>query len=173
MKIFTSAALLAALAVVLVHADVATIKADLASIDKAVADLNTRLQSNNIGYLTALGIHISAQDLDKDIQTGIADVKANKETVTDADAKDIIKTLNGTEINVASATSRLATLKPTFDRLGVTGIAKQDVVALAADTKSLGKALVAAAPSAEKAEAQALADKFNADLAAAATAYGA
>jgi hypothetical protein len=171
MKFFTSAALLA-LAVALVRADVATIKADIAAIDSAVSDLNTRLQSNNIGYLTALGIHSSAQDLDKAIQKGTADVKANTETVTDADAQDIINTLTGTETNVASATSRLVTLKPKFDSLGVSNLAKQDVAALQTDTDAFGKALVAAAPSAEQADAQALADKFNADLQNAAVAYG-
>lgn len=171
MKFFTSAALLA-VAVALVRADIATIRSDIAAIDSAVSDLNTRLGASSINYITALGIHNSAQALDKKIQQGTADVQSNTETVTDEIAQEFITTLTGTEKNVASATSRLAAQKPNFDKLGVTNLAKQDIAALSTDTDAFGKALVAAAPSAEQASAQALADKFNADLKGAADAYG-
>lgn len=172
MKFFTTAALLA-LAVAIVSADIATIKSDITAIDSAVTDLNDKLASNNIGYITALGIHSSAQDLDKKIQTATTDVTSNTETVTEADAQDIINTLTGTEKNVKTATDRLVVLKPKFDSLGVTNLAKQDISALSTDTDAFGKALVAAAPADLQSSAQSLADEFNADLKNAATAYGA
>jgi Hydrophobic surface binding protein A len=172
MKFFATAALLA-LAVAIVSADVATVKADVAAIDSAVTDLNNKLASDNINYISALGIHNSAQALDKKIQTATTDVTSNTETVTESDAQDIINTLTGTEANVKTATDRLVTLKPKFDSLGVSNLAKQDVAALSTDTDAFGKALVAAAPADLQASAQSLADKFNADLKNAATAYGA
>lgn len=172
MKFFTTAALLA-LAVAIVSADVATVKADVAAIDSAVTDLNNKLASNNINYFSALGIHDAAQALDKKIQTATSDVSSNTETVSESDAQDIINTLTGTEANVKTATDRLVTLKPKFDSLGVTNLAKQDIAALSTDTDAFGKALVAAAPADLQSNAQSLADKFNADLKTAATAYGA
>ena len=131
------------------------------------------MASNNINYFSALGIHNAAQALDKKIQTATSDVNSNTETVTESDAQDIINTLTGTEVNVKSATDRLVTLKPQFDSLGVTNLAKQDIAALSTDTDAFGKALVAAAPADLQSKAQTLADEFNADLKNAATAYGA
>lgn len=155
MKFATSAVLLA-LAVALVRGDVATIKSDVAKIDSAVTALNKQLASDNLNYFSALAIDSASKDLDTQIKQGTADVKANTETVTSDDANEIIATLTGTEKNVVTATDRLVVLKPKFDGLGVTGIARDDINALSTDTADFGDALVAAAPAAQQPDARAL-----------------
>lgn len=169
--LFTSSALLLVLASIVSSTTVAQVKSDVAAIDSAVTSLNSQLASNDLNYFSALAIHSAAVSLDDKIKSGTTDVEGLTETPTDADAEDIINTLTGTEVNVKSATDRLIALKPQFASLGVTGIAKGDVASLKNDTAAFGAALVSVTPSAEKAAAQALADKFNADLANAANAY--
>lgn len=169
--LYTSSALLLVLASIVSGTTVAQVKSDIAAIDTSVTSLNQQLQSNSLNYFSALAIHSAAVDVDNKIKSGTSDVEALTETPTDADAQEIINTLTGTEVNVKSATNRLIALKSQFDSLGVTGIAKGDINALQTDTKAFGAALVNAAPSAEKASAQSLADEFNADLANAAAVY--
>lgn len=166
-----SSALLLVLASIVSGTTVAQVKSDIAAIDSAVSSLNQQLQSNSLNYFSALSIHNAAVAVDDKIKSGTSDVDALTQTPSDADAKEIISTLTGTEANVKSATNRLIVLKPQFDSLGVTGIAKGDINNLKTDTAAFGAALVKVAPSAEKSAAQALADKFNADLANAAAAY--
>lgn len=166
-----TSALLLVIASVVSGTSVAQVKSDVAAIDSAVNSLNEQLQSNSLNYFSALAINSAANSVDDKIKSATTDVQDLTETPTDADAQDIINTLTGTEVNVKSATDRLVALKPQFDSLGVTGIAKTDINNLKTDTATFGAALVQVAPSAEKADAQALADKFNADLASAAAAY--
>lgn len=166
-----TSALLLVIASVVSGTTVAQVKSDITAIDTAVASLNQQLQSNSLNYFSALAIHSAAVQVDDKIKAGTSDVNSLTETPTDADAQEIINTLTGTEVNVKSATDRLIVLKPQFDSLGVTGIAKGDINNLKTDTAAFGAALVNVAPAAEKASAQALADKFNADLANAAAAY--
>ncbi|SOV03330.1 uncharacterized protein UDID_06553 [Ustilago sp. UG-2017a] len=152
-------------------ATVAQVKSDVSAIDSAVRSLNQQLQTDSLNYFSALAINSAANSLDDKIKSGTSDVKSLTETPTDADAQEIISTLTGTEVNVKSATDRLIALKSQFNSLGVAGVVKADIDSLKTDTAAFGAALVAAAPSAEKADAQALTDKFNADLASAAAAY--
>lgn len=154
MKFSVSAAVLLAVAVAAVRGDIAQVKKDVASIDAAVIDLNKQLASDDINYFSALGIHSSAQSLDGKIKTATMDANAVTEPVSESDANDIISTLTGTEGNVKTATGRLVTLKPKFDGLGVTGLAKDDISALSTDTEAFGDALVAKAPTASKQDAQ-------------------
>ncbi|UZJ56240.1 hypothetical protein CBS101457_005560 [Exobasidium rhododendri] len=170
MQLFHTAIFLA-VALALVRGDVATIKTDVANIDAAVTSLNTQLASDNINYVTALGIDSAAKKLDTQVKQGTTDVGANTDPVTDADASDIITSLTATEKNVKSATDRLVVLKPQFDSLGVSGLAQTDINNLSTDTHAFGQALVAVTPTAEKDAATALAAKFDADLANAKAAY--
>ena len=94
------------------------------------------------------------------------------ETVTDADASDIINTLSSsTEPHVASISARLVAIHDNLKKIGVAGIAKGTLDNINADQKAFGAALVKQAPADKKAEAQALADKFTSDLAPAVAAY--
>lgn len=172
MKFLASTSSLLLLAATLVSSTtIATVKSDVASIDSAVTSLNNQLSSSSINYFSALAINNAAVDVDNKIKSATSDVEALTETPTDADAQEIITTLTGTEKNVKSATDRLIVLKPQFDSLGVTGLAKDDINNLKTDTAAFGAALVKIAPTAEKQQAQQLADEFNADLANAAAAY--
>lgn len=156
MKFAVSSAVLLAVAVALVRGDIATVKSDVSAIDAAVTDLNNQLKSDDINYFSALGIHSSAMNLDGKIQTATKDTNATTDAISDADAQSIIDTLTGTEKNVKSATDRLVVLKPKFDSLGVTGLAKGDVDSLATDTHAFGQALVGKAPADKKDAATAL-----------------
>ncbi|TKY88882.1 hypothetical protein EX895_002123 [Sporisorium graminicola] len=169
--IATSSALLLVLASIVSGTTVATVKSDISAIDTAVTSLNKQLQSDSLTYFSALAISQAATALDDKIKTGTTDVQGLTETPTDADAQDIINTLTGTEKNVKSATDRLVVLKPQFTSLGVQSIAKSNIATLKTDTATFGAALVSVSPANEKAAAQSLADKFNADLANAAAAY--
>ncbi|KAJ1017771.1 hypothetical protein NDA16_005089 [Ustilago loliicola] len=172
MKFITyPSALLLLIASVVSGTTVAQVKSDIAAIDLAVESLNSQLQTNSLNYFSALAIHSAAVAVDDKIKAGTSDVNALTETPTDADAQELIETLTGTKVNVKSATDNLIALKSQFSSLGVAGIAKDDVNALKTDTAAFGDALVDITPSAEKASARALADKFNADLANAAAAY--
>ena len=171
MKLLLSTTSLLLLAYTTLATTVATVKSDISSIDSAVTSLNKQLASNSINYFSALAINNAAVDVDNKIKSATSDVNSLTETPTDADAQEIIATLTGTEKNVKSATDRLIVLKPQFDSLGVTGLAKDDINNLKTDTAAFGAALVKVSPQAEKEQAQSLADEFNADLAKAAAAY--
>lgn len=169
--IYTTSALLLVLTSIVSSTTVAQVKSDIAAIDSAVASLNQQLASDDLNYFSALGINSAANTLDDKIKSGTSDVQSLTEAPSVADAQDIITTLTATEVNVKSATNRLVVLKPKFDSLGITGIAKGTIATLKTDTATFGAALVHASPDSEKAQAQSLADKFNADLATAANAY--
>ena len=167
---FARASILLTLAAMVSAATVADVKADIAKIDSSVTSLQSALASNSLNYFSALAIHQQAVNLDSAVKSATTD--ANSVTgVTDADAQDFISTLTGTEVKVSAVCDRLVALKPQFTSLGVAGIAKGDITSLSASVNTFGQALVSKAPAAEQADAQALAAKFNADLARAAAAY--
>ena len=122
-------------------------------------------------YFSALAINGAAGDLDNAIKQGTTDVKANTETVSDADAQSIIDTLTGTESSVEKISTRLIAIEPNLEKIGVKGIAAGTLSSTATDTKAFSQALIAQAPSDKKAAAQSLADKINAALAKAVAAY--
>ncbi|CEH18752.1 Cell wall galactomannoprotein [Ceraceosorus bombacis] len=145
---------------------------DVAAIDAGVAKLNNDLAAQDLNYFSALGIHQSAINLDNTIKTATTNVNAlSADEVTEADAQEVLNTLTGTEVNVKSASQRLIAQKPNFDRLGVTGLARDDTNNLARDTKTYGAALLSKTPASLKTDASTLLDKVNADLAEAVTAY--
>ncbi|CAO1638897.1 unnamed protein product [Sympodiomycopsis kandeliae] len=172
MKFFATALVAVLAFAMLVAADVATIKSDVAKIDQQATALSQSLQKEDgSNYFSALAINGAAGDLDNAIKQGVKDVNANTDTVSDADAKDIISTLTGTSTTVDSISARLIAIEPNLEKIGVQGIAKGTLTQTAADTKDFGAALVKQAPAAEKDSASALADKINASLAKAVAAY--
>ena len=167
---FARASILLTLAAMVSAATVADVKKDIATIDADVKALQTSLASNSLNYFSALAIHQQAVNLDSAVKSATTDANSVA-TVTDADAQDFITTLTATEQNVSAVCDRLVALQPQFTSLGVAGIAKGDIASLQTDTHAFGQALVSKAPAAEQADAQALAAKFDADLARAAAAY--
>lgn len=155
MKIYLTTALLA-LAISTVFGDISQVKKDISEIDAAVEDLSSQLKSDDLNYITALGIHNSAQDLDGKIKTATTDVNDTKEDASESDAKEIINTLTGTEKTVETIADRLVTLQPKFASLGVSGLAKDDINQLSTDVDAFGKALVSKTPSSQKETAQEL-----------------
>ncbi|KAK0534636.1 hypothetical protein OC834_001824, partial [Tilletia horrida] len=152
-------------------ADYATVKADVQKIQTDVAKLYTALKNTQgTSYSEALAIDSASKALNNDIKQANTDAQAVS-SVTSTQAKALITILSNTYTNVSAASKRLIALKPAFTKLGVAGIAKNDISALQTSTKTFGATLVSKAPSSLKSSASALAAKYNAALASAAAAY--
>ncbi|KAE8181569.1 hypothetical protein CF335_g8892 [Tilletia laevis] len=149
---FSSSNLVALLSLATVAmADYASLASNIRAIDTAVVSLNNQLWSSSVAtYSGALNVDSSAKAL------------ADKLDAAASDARDEA---------VNNATTRVSALEPTFDRMGVAGIAKSDVGKLATGTKAFAQALVNVTPTSAKATATSLAANFNAAMASAVAAY--
>ncbi|KAK0535768.1 hypothetical protein OC842_002201 [Tilletia horrida] len=153
-----------------VTADFATVQTDVKKIQTDVAKLYTALKATQgTSYSEALAIDSAAKALNKDIQT--ANTDASSTTVTTTQAKTLLSILNSTYTNVSLVSKRLIAIEPAWKKLGVAGIAKTDISAIASSTKTFGATLVSKAPSTLKSSASALASKYNKALASALAAY--
>ncbi|KAL9935109.1 hypothetical protein V8E36_006185 [Tilletia maclaganii] len=166
-----SVAFVAAAFVAGVAADYAAVKADVSKIQTSVAKLyGSLLSTSGTSYSEALAIDSASKQLNKDIQAANTDASA-VDTVTTAQAQSLLDILSATYPNVTGSSQRLIELQPAFKKLGVAGIAKSDINAIASSTQTFGATLVSKAPASLQASASSLAANYNAALASAAAAY--
>ncbi|KAE8213325.1 hypothetical protein CF319_g9181 [Tilletia indica] len=152
-------------------ADYAALATNIKSIDTAVAALNNQLWSASVGtYSGALKVDSSARALSTKLQSA-ATAAGQEGVLVISDSNLMIASVKALYPKVANATSRVSALQPTFQRLGVAGIAKSDVGKLATGTSAFAQALVNVTPTQNRAAATSLAAAFNAAMAGAVAAY--
>ncbi|CCF50421.1 hypothetical protein NDA11_006673 [Ustilago hordei] len=167
----SAAALLVLASVVAASSSVAQTKQEVANIDNKVGLLNEHLKVNSLNYLSGLAVRQSSQDVIGAIKAGSKSASEFTGTATDAEAKEILQTLSGTEVKVKTAIKRMIALKEEFKKLGVLSLAQSSVKEFQTETHTFSAQLIKLAPAYEKQAANALAAKFNADLDECATAY--
>ncbi|SPC65782.1 uncharacterized protein UHOD_08049 [Ustilago sp. UG-2017b] len=167
----SAAALLVLASVVAASSSVAQIKQEVANIDNKVGLLNEHLKVNSLNYFSGLAVRQSSQDVIGAIKAGSKSALEFTGTATDAEAKEILQTLSGTEVKVKTAIKRMIALKEEFVKLGVLSLAQGSVKEFQTETHTFSAQLIKLAPAYEKQAAKALAAKFNADLDECATAY--
>lgn len=147
------------------------VKSDIIAIDAGVVNLYQHAQVESLNYFSGLGIRQAADELTSKIKTGASDVEALEGKPTEADAKLMLSSLGKTEAKVKLVVDQMLKLKPQFEKLGVLGMAQSTVTAFQSETKSFASQLVKLAPAQEQSQAEALAARFNADLAKVAAGY--
>lgn len=166
-----TAAALFVIASVANAATVAQVKDDITAIDTAVQNLNSHAQTDSLNYFSGLAIRHAADEVIAKIKQGSTDVHALEGAPTDAEAKEIITMLTGTQTKVKSTVDRMVALKPEFEKLGVLALSAKSVNEFKDETSNFSAELVRAAPASQKSEANKLASKFNQNLAMCADAY--
>ncbi|KAL9936919.1 hypothetical protein V8E36_004154 [Tilletia maclaganii] len=152
-------------------ADFQSLSNTIAKVDQAVGALNDQLGSDSVNtYGGALKVDQSAKNLVKQLNAASDATRAEK-VFAAPESRKLVAQTNAMYPKVDSATSRVAALQPTFKRLGVQNIAKNDVNQLADSTDDFATALVNLCPPETRQDAIQLAAKFNAAMDRAVRAY--
>ncbi|CAD6897876.1 unnamed protein product [Tilletia controversa] len=152
-------------------ADYASLSSNIKAIDTAVVSLNNQLWSSSVNtYSGALNVDSSAKALSDKLNAATTDAR-DEAVFSTANANLLIASVKALYPKVHNATTRVSALEPSFDRLGVAGIAKSDVGKLATGTKAFAQALVNVTPTSVRATATSLAANFNAAMASAVAVY--
>ncbi|ESK86092.1 antigenic cell wall [Moniliophthora roreri MCA 2997] len=135
-----------------VKRDVATVKADIATITTQTTALNNAIQAfpdSGGSLVAALAIHNSAVTLDNTVKKTVTDVQATS-PFSDADGADILSAVETLEPIILSALQNIVAKKPAFQALpigGIPALVLQDLRNLDTDVTALSDALIDKSPS--------------------------
>eukprot|EP00918_Siedleckia_nematoides_P083456 GHVU01182945.1.p1 GENE.GHVU01182945.1~~GHVU01182945.1.p1 ORF type:complete len:174 (+),score=36.34 GHVU01182945.1:73-594(+) len=142
---------------------VASIEADITSIDNNVKQLTTDANAYTSGIGEALTVQTDEQSLDKAINQGTTDA-GNTAQASSADTQSVETQVRNLIPDIQAALTAIKNKKANFAADGLTSVVQGDLNTLKSDTDKFGAALVKIASADQTSTAQGLVSQIDADF---------